>query len=97
MKRIEVGRYYANDRVDIDGKHEKNIIKVIPSKPHMPDSMVRTQTLWVKDSQPQNLFINDWVEDLIQREATEEEIKLFRKTRDQLNDLKSYGEIVSSE
>ncbi|MCY8934363.1 hypothetical protein MOE21_17405 [Bacillus atrophaeus] len=63
----------------------------------MLDVFVCTQTLYVKDGQVCDLYANDWVKDSIQREATEDEIALFNKTREKMSDLKSYGERVSSE
>ncbi|MCY8577548.1 hypothetical protein MOD24_17020 [Bacillus haynesii] len=85
--RIEVGQYYVHEYTDKDRSIEKHIIKVIPNGPHTPDSIVRTQTLRINNGEAQELYLTDWVADSIQPEATVEEIKLFRKTRDQLNDL----------
>ncbi|MGG1453483.1 hypothetical protein ABE325_21475 [Bacillus licheniformis] len=85
--RIAVGQYYAHEYTTKDRGIEKHIIKVIPNSPHISGSIVRTQTLRISNEEVQELYLTDWVSDSIQREATVEEIKLFRKTRDQLNDL----------
>ncbi|MEC1437280.1 hypothetical protein P9D57_00650 [Bacillus sonorensis] len=94
---INVGQYYAHEYTDSDGSTEVNIIKIIPSKPHTLDAFARTETLYVKDGQVRDMYTTDWVKDSIKREATEDEIALFNKTREKMNDLKSYGELVSSE
>lgn len=94
---IKVGQYYALEYTDEEGSTEVNIMKIIPNKPHTLDAFARTETLYVKDGQVRDLYTNDWVKDSIKREATEDEITLFNKTREKMNDLKSHGELVSSE
>ncbi|MCY7829897.1 hypothetical protein MOB37_18635 [Bacillus spizizenii] len=93
---IKVGQYYALESTE-EGSTEINIIKILPNKPNMLDVFVCTETLYIKDGQVCDLYTNDWVKDSIQREATEDEIQLFKKTREKIGDLKSYGELVSSE
>nr|WP_172688864.1 hypothetical protein [Bacillus subtilis]APB62379.1 hypothetical protein pBS72_1100 [Bacillus subtilis] len=78
-------------------KKEVNIIKILLNKPNMLDVFVCTETLYIKDGQVCDLYTNDWVKDSIQREATESEIQLFKNTREKMSDLKSFGELVSSE
>ncbi|WP_017696852.1 hypothetical protein [Bacillus subtilis] len=94
---IKVGQYYTHEYTDSDGSTEVNIIKVIPNKPHTLDDFARTETLYVKDGQVCDMYTTDWVKDSIKREASESEIQLFIKTREKMSDLKSYGELVSSE
>ncbi|MCY8737530.1 hypothetical protein MOD71_18665 [Bacillus haynesii] len=94
---IKVGQYYALEYTDEEGSTEVNIIKIIPNKPHTPDAIACTETLYVKDGQVRDLYKNDWVKDLIKREATEDEITLFNKTREKMSELKSYGELIISE
>ncbi|MEC1404187.1 hypothetical protein [Bacillus subtilis] len=93
---IKVGQYYALERTE-EGSTEVNIIKILPNKPNMLDVFVCTETLYIKDGQVCDLYTNDWVKDSIQREATADEIALFNKAREKMSDLKSYGELVSSE
>lgn len=93
---IKVGKYYALERTE-EGSTEVNIIKILPNKPHTLDVFVCTETLYIRDGQVCDLYTNDWVKDFIQREATEDEITLFNKTREKMSDLKSYGELVSYE
>ncbi|AQS42433.1 hypothetical protein LSG23_20405 (plasmid) [Bacillus velezensis] len=93
---IKVGKYYALESPE-EGSTEVNIIKTLPNKPNMLDVFVCTETLYIRDGQVCDLYTNDWVKDFIQREATEDEITLFNKTREKMSDLKSYGELVSSE
>ncbi|MFU8710608.1 hypothetical protein [Bacillus velezensis] len=93
---IKVGQYYALESTE-EGSTEINIIKILPNKPNMLDVFVCTETLYIKDGQVCDLYTNDWVKDFIQREATENEIALFNKIREKMSNLKSYGELVSSE
>ncbi|MEC5219957.1 hypothetical protein [Bacillus atrophaeus] len=93
---IKVGQYYALESTE-EGSTEINIIKILPNKPNMLDVFVYTETLYVKDGQVCDLYTTDWVKDSIKREATESEIQLFKNTREKMSDLKSYGELVSSE
>ncbi|MEC2062697.1 hypothetical protein [Bacillus inaquosorum] len=93
---IKVGQYYALESTE-EGTTEVNIIKILSNKPNMLDVFVCTETLYIKDGQVCDLYTNDWIKDSIQREATENEIQLFKKTREKMSDLKSYGELVSSE
>ncbi|MCV0023403.1 MULTISPECIES: hypothetical protein [Bacillus] len=92
---IKVGQYYALESTE-EGSTEVNIIKILPNKPNMLDVFVCTETLYIKDGQVCNLYTNDWVKDLIQREATEDEIQLFKKTREKMGNLRSWWELVSS-
>ncbi|WP_332274815.1 hypothetical protein [Bacillus velezensis] len=93
---IKVGQYHALESTE-EGSTEVNIIKILPNKPNMLDVFVCTETLYIKDGQVCDLYTNDWVKDFIQREATEDEITLFNKTREKMSDLKSYGELVRYE
>lgn len=93
---IKIGQYYALESTE-EGSTEVNIIKILPNKPNMLDVFVYTETLYTKDGQVCDLYTNDWVKDSIQREATESEIQLFKNTREKMSDLKSFGELVSSE
>ncbi|MCY8565620.1 hypothetical protein [Bacillus sonorensis] len=94
---IKIGQYYAHEYTDSDGSTEANIIKILPNKPHTLGAFARTETLYVKDGQVCDMYTTDWVKDSIKREASEDEIQLFKKTREKMSDLKSYGQLVSFE
>ncbi|TYS11681.1 hypothetical protein FZC70_02215 [Bacillus subtilis] len=94
---VKVGQYYALEYTDEEGSTEINIIKILPSLPHRSDALAKSETLYVKDGQVRNMYTNDWAKESIKRIATKAEITLFNKTREKIGELKSDGELVSSE
>ncbi|PAQ15043.1 hypothetical protein CD798_08345 [Bacillaceae bacterium SAOS 7] len=95
---IEVeGEFYANDHFREDGAKETNIILVLPRKETTPKLQTRTETMWLIDGNIQCIYENNWISDFFKREATEEEIALFKKARSGLGKLKTFGQIIVEE
>lgn len=91
---IEVGKYYANDYSG-EGRKETNILYILPSTDETMEAFVKTETMWMIDEEVKALYLNDWIREFVEREATEDEITLFKEHRSKLTELKTYSEVIS--
>ncbi len=90
--KVEIGKFYANEYIDEDGRTEKNIILVISEK----DGSFKTETLWITEGDMGDLYSNDWLPQFIQRKATQDEVDLFNQERNKIDDqLRGYVEVVT--
>ncbi|MEC3848644.1 hypothetical protein [Bacillus velezensis] len=94
---VKIGDYYATDYTDIDGSIETNVIKVTSKTRYINPSIVKAETLWIRNGIVKDLYSNEWVTSLLQRKATNEEIIIFERCREGIPGLKTYGEAVADE
>lgn len=89
--KIEIGKFYANDYFD---NKETNVILVLADKGNTPDFQIRTETMYLVNGEVNSIFENNWMPQYLKREATDEEIQLFKQKRNQLGKLQTYSEIM---
>ncbi|MGV2886198.1 hypothetical protein [Paenibacillus taichungensis] len=90
---IEEGKYYVLQTTEPGWEHEKYIMKIQPRPNVLPEQIYRTETLGLHNGQ---MWVNDWAESYIQREATPEEIDLFLLERNKYGiKLPGIGEMVT--
>jgi hypothetical protein len=90
---IEEGKYYVLQTTEPGWEHEKYIMKIQPRPNVLPEQIYRTETLGLHNGQ---MWVNDWAENYIQREATPEEIELFLFERNKYGvKLPGIGEMVT--
>lgn len=90
---IEVGQFYANDHVE-DGIKDTNIILILPKKENTPQFQTRTETMWLRNGEIQYIYENNWISDFFQREATKEEVQLFKKQRSKFIELPTFSQLI---
>lgn len=90
---IEEGNYYFLQTKEEGWEHEKYIMRILPRPDTLPVQLYRTETLGLHNGQ---MWENDWYEENIQREATQEEIETFLTERNKYESrLPGIGEMVT--
>jgi hypothetical protein len=90
---IETGKYYVLQSTEEDWD-EKYIMHVLPKTYNLPEHIFKTDTLAIHCDM--RMWQNDWIKDFFQREASEEEIELFKRERAKHGDnLQGVGEMVT--
>ncbi|MGN5650361.1 hypothetical protein [Bacillus sp. Brlt_9] len=90
---ILVGNYYANDHKE-DGVIDTNIILILPKKEDTPQFQTRTETMWIRNGEVKQIYANNWISDFFKREATAEEIALFKEHRSRIDELPNYSDAI---
>ncbi|TDQ35260.1 hypothetical protein [Aureibacillus halotolerans] len=90
--KVKVGDFYANETTSSLG-NEKNIMYV-REKTDYP-GIYKTENLFLIDERTVDLYRSEWVEDFVERHATNAEIKKYLEERQSYVSLRTYSEVVT--
>lgn len=81
---IKIGDYYAMDH-DNGEQIETNVVLVLSKRKNneieVEADFYVTETMELVDGKYDGFYTNDWLREFLEREATEDEIRMFKKHR----------------
>ncbi|MFY0397798.1 hypothetical protein ACOMH4_18490 [Bacillus sp. YIM B13449] len=98
MMIIELGAFYAEDHVRPDGITDTNIMFVLKKRKNryfeIESDFYVSETMEMVDGKFDAKYINDWLPQAFEREATPHEIEEFKRHRELYTNLKSWKELI---